>query len=259
MEMLILRLRGPLMAFGDVAVDELRPTDVLPTLSQITGLIANALGWTFQDTAKLQRLQDRLRIACRQDRSGSPLRDYQTARLNSGDLMWRSDGLTAGREGGASGDFTVQRNRHYRADSAVTVLAALDEPAEFPTLSDIRDALRRPARPLFIGRVSCPPSQPVCCEPNGGEIVRFDSLEDGIRSVPPRAPFSGSAPDGRTVLAEWPLTPAQAAAMRGEEKARVVERSDCRRWRANVHGGRRYACRAMIPLPGGKEAVPQCL
>ena len=65
--MLILRLQGPLMAFGDMAVDEIRPTDTLPGLSQMTGLIANALGWTFQDRERLQRLQDRLRIAARED------------------------------------------------------------------------------------------------------------------------------------------------------------------------------------------------
>ena len=47
MDALILRLRGPLMAFGDVAVDEIRPTDLLPGLSEMTGLIANALGGLF--------------------------------------------------------------------------------------------------------------------------------------------------------------------------------------------------------------------
>ncbi len=251
MEMLILRLRGPLMAFGDVAIDELRPTDVLPTLSQITGLIANALGWTYHDTEKIQRLQDRLSIACRQDRAGAPLRDYQTARLNSNDLMWRSDGLIAGREGGSSGDFTVQRYRHYRADASVTVLAALSEPEEYPTLRDIRAALCNPARPLFIGRVSCPPSQPVCREPDDREIVMFDSLEEGIRQVPPRC--ASVAQKSQTVLAEWPLTPEQAALAASKDRTRVIERFDCRRWTANVHGGRRYACRTMIPIPAGKE------
>ena len=253
MEMLILRLRGPLMAFGDVAIDELRPTDVLPTLSQITGMIANALGWTYHDTEKLQRLQDRLSIACRLDRTGSPLRDYQTAQLNSSDLMWRSDGLVAGREGGSSGDFTVQRYRHYRADASVTVLAALSEPEEYPTLRDIRAALRSPARPLFIGRVSCPPSQPVCREPDGREIVMFDSLEEGIRQIPPRGAPVSVAQKLQTTLAEWPLTPEQSVLTAAKDKARVIERFDCRRWTANVHGGRRYACRTMIPIPAGKE------
>ena len=263
MEMLILRLRGPLMAFGDVAVDELRPTDELPTLSQITGLIANALGWSYQDTEKLQRLQDRLRIACRQDRAGSPLRDYQTARLNSNDLLWRSDGLVAEREVGTSGDFTVQRYRHYRADSAVTVLVALDPPAEYPVLTDIRDALKRPARPLFIGRVSCPPAEPICSEPDGREIVQFDSLEDGLHRVVPRGvlPSVGERPENEvcTALAEWPLTPEQAAGMKGAEKTRVIERFDGRRWAANVHGCRRFAYRTKLRLEqiAGEEACAQ--
>ncbi len=255
MEMLILRLRGPLMAFGDVAIDELRPTDVLPTLSQITGMIANALGWTYQDTEKLQRLQDRLRIACRQDRAGSPLRDYQTAKLNSNDLLWRSDGTMTGRKGGSSGDFTVQRDRRYRADSAVTVLAALSEPGEYPTLTDIRDAFRHPARSLFIGRVSCPPSRPVCQEPDGQEIVRFDNLEEGIRTVPSCTDIFKALQEEHRALAEWPLTPEEAAAAKGEDKSHVIERFDCRRWTANVHGGRRYVYRAEIVLSDRKEAA----
>lgn len=253
MDMLILRLRGPLMAFGDVAIDELRPTDVLPTLSQITGLIANALGWTYQDTAQLQRLQDRLSIACRQDRSGSPICDYQTAKLNKKDLMWRSDGPPAVREGGSSGDFTVERRRYYRADSFVTVLAALRLPDEQPTLQDIRTALQHPARPLFIGRVSCPPAQPICREPDGNEIVQFASLEEGIQKVPARADLPGVHSNEQPVLAEWPLTPEQAEGITGEEKTHIVERFDSRRWTSNVHGVRRLVYRTEIPLPARKE------
>ena len=255
MDMLILRLRGPLMAFGDVAIDELRPTDVLPTLSQITGLIANALGWTYQDTAQLQRLQDRLSIASRQDRPGAPLRDYQTVHLNSNDMMWRSDGFPSLREGGSSGDFTVQRYRHYRTDSAVTVLVALREPNEQPTLQDLRTALQHPARPLFIGRVSCPPAQPICREPDGNEIVQFASLKEGIQKVPARADLPGCPSNEQLVLAEWPLTPEQAEGITGEDKTHIVERFDSRRWTSNVHGVRRLVYRTEILLSLRKEAA----
>ncbi|MGI6075861.1 MAG: type I-E CRISPR-associated protein Cas5/CasD [Pyramidobacter sp.] len=252
MDALILRLRGPLMAFGDVAVDEIRPTDVLPGLSAVTGLIANALGWTFQDVQKLQRLQDRLQIASREDRGGTPLRDYQTARLNSKDLLWRSDGACAERTGGAQGDFTVIRYRYFRADAAVTLLVALEPPEESPTLEEIRRALQRPARPLFIGRVSCPPSQPICQEPGGCEIIHADSLKKALLNVglcP--SPIQGQRKHGtqNSFVAEWPLTPTQAMSVSDDDRVHVIERCDGRNWIANTHGSRRYAWRDIMALP----------
>lgn len=265
MDALILRLRGPLMAFGDVAVDEIRPTDLLPGLSEMTGLIANALGWTFQDVEKLQRLQERLRLASREDRTGVPLRDYQTARMSSEDSLWRTDGIVAERGGGSKGEFTVQRYRHYRADAAVTVLIALDPADEAPALEEIRDALRHPARPLFIGRIGCPPSQPICFEPEGREIIHTDSLKDAIMHITPRAPLGAQTkrePASRNkVLVEWPLTPAEALSVHGDDSVHVIERCDCRNWVANTHGGRRYVWRdttaqhSAIPVDGGKEGA----
>lgn len=264
MDALILRLRGPMMAFGDVAVDEIRQTDILPGMSEITGLIANALGWIFQDVEKLQRLQDRLQLASREDREGILLRDYQTARLNSGDSLWRTDGVKAERSGGSKGDFTVQRYRFFRSDAAVTVLITLDPANESPTLEEIRDALRHPARPLFIGRIGCPPSQPICWEPNGQEIIQTDSLESAIKSILPHPAFVVKTKKEMAyqdnVIAEWPLTPAEITAVSGDDSVYVIERCDCRNWIANTHGRLRYVRRGTIKLPTvnyeKKERVP---
>ncbi|MDR2160609.1 MAG: CRISPR-associated protein Cas5, partial [Desulfovibrio sp.] len=98
MDILILRLRGPLMAFGDVAVDELCPTDVLPGLSFMTGLLGNALGWLYIHGDRLMALQDRLLLASRQEWPGTSLRDYQNAHTNKGDKLWRSKGMAVTRE-----------------------------------------------------------------------------------------------------------------------------------------------------------------
>ncbi len=253
MKMLILRLQGPLMAFGDMAVDEIRPTDTLPGLSQMTGLIANALGWTFQDRERLQRLQDRLRIAAREDCPGRSLRDYQTAQLNSDDKLWRSDGGVGLREGGFSGYFTAQRYRDYRADSAVTVLVSLTPADEFPALEDIAEALQRPARPLFVGRVSCPPALPVCWEKDGKVIIEAESFEAAFARVGPRATPSDSLnlrmAGNHAVTVEWPLSAEEAQSAGGDRSVHVMERCDRRRWVENIHGGRRLVWRQRMPLP----------
>lgn len=160
MEVLILRLEAPLMSFGDVAVDEIRPTARLPARSLLTGLLGNALGLEHTDVEQLDRLQDRLRFAARLDREGSLLRDFQTAELCQNDRAWTTRGRAAKRDGG---DKTYEgpalRDRRYRADAVVTVALALDPPDEPPSLATIAAALRRPERPLFIGRKGCPPSR----------------------------------------------------------------------------------------------------
>ncbi|MCB1994083.1 MAG: type I-E CRISPR-associated protein Cas5/CasD, partial [Geminicoccaceae bacterium] len=93
MRCLILRLEGPLMSFGDTAIDEIRPTRPLPGRSLLTGLIANALGFEHRDVHALQRLQERLRFAARLDQAGDALVDFQTAELSQSDPIWTTRGV----------------------------------------------------------------------------------------------------------------------------------------------------------------------
>jgi CRISPR system Cascade subunit CasD len=162
MRCLILRLEGPLMSFGDTAIDEIRPTRRLPGRSLLTGLIANALGWEHRDVDALTRLQERLRFAVRLDRPGEALVDFQTAELSQDDPIWTTRGVPAERAGGANSySGPALRYRHYRADSRVTVALTLDPPEEAPDLGTVSAALQRPERPLFIGRKGCPPARPI--------------------------------------------------------------------------------------------------
>ena len=57
---LLLRLEGPLMAFGGETIDNLGVIRDFPAQSMLTGLIANALGWRREDAAAHDRLQARL-------------------------------------------------------------------------------------------------------------------------------------------------------------------------------------------------------
>lgn len=150
MRCLILRLDGPLMAFGDVAVDEIRPTRRLPTLSMLTGLLGNALGYDHSDVHALQHLQDRLLVAARLDHAGRTIVDFQTAEIAKKDLMWTTRGVPAERAGGdQSYSGPVLRYRHYVADAVVTLALSMEPEGEAPTLGDLEAALRRPARPLL--------------------------------------------------------------------------------------------------------------
>jgi CRISPR system Cascade subunit CasD len=230
MDILILRLRGPLMAFGDVAVDELRPTDVLPGISLVTGLLGNALGWLYIHGERLQALQDRLRLASRLDREGSALRDYQNARITKDDKLWRSKGGSLSRDLGAAGESIVQRERYYRADAAVTAALTLEPSHADPSLDALEEALRRPARPLFLGRSNCPPSEPVLVR-----RVQASSLEEALR----REPLPRGERQSFSLLLDVPAE--DGAGVDG-----IRERYDLRDWRNGVHAGSRLVRR--IPM-----------
>ncbi len=156
-EFLLLRLEGPLQAWGDVALDPRRPTLPFPSRSGLAGLCANALGWRYRDAARTTALQDSLRYAVREDRRPTMVVDFQTADLDDPrkDPGWTAWGPEVRKAGG-----THILNKHYLADACFEVALTLDAPAPV-TLSALADALRRPARPLFLGRKSCPPAGPI--------------------------------------------------------------------------------------------------
>ena len=55
-----LRLAAPLMAFGGVKIDHVGLTREFPSVSALTGLLANALGWQRDEGERHQDLQNRL-------------------------------------------------------------------------------------------------------------------------------------------------------------------------------------------------------
>lgn len=214
MRCLILRLEGPLMSFGDTAIDEIRPTRPLPGRSLLTGLIANALGFEHRDVHALQRLQERLRFAARLDQAGDALVDFQTAELSQSDPIWTTRGVPAERAGGANSySGPALRYRHYRANSKVTVAMALDLPDEAPNLEAVQLALERPERPLFIGRKGCPPSRPIF-----DRVVEADSLVAALDQL---------GGEGRI----------ETEALETEPAGRRLQVADRRDWRMGFHAG----------------------
>lgn len=236
-EFLLLRLEAPLQAWGDVALDSRRPTLRFPTRSALAGLIASALGWRYRDGESTTRLQDSLRFAVRQDRAPTLLRDYQTVDLGHATEGWTRWGVE--KRGGAFSTGTHLLDKEYLADASF--LAALTVNAGSPVdLDEIERALTYPARPLFLGRKSCPPALPLL----EGRVLAA-SPYDALREAPLRERHD-SPPlqcwyeygDGPEELGEY----------------REIRVSDRRDFLADRFAGeRRVIMGSVVPVEGAEE------
>lgn len=155
---LFIRLDGPLQAWGDVAIDVRRPTHGFPTSSGLAGLLASALGWRYRDGEKTSRLQDSLRFAVREDRAPTRIDDFQSVDLGRERQAWTRWGVE--KRGGAFSSGTHLLDKEYLAGASFIVALTLRDGAP-ASLDALDEALRYPARPLFLGRKSCPPALPL--------------------------------------------------------------------------------------------------
>lgn len=227
---LFLCLEAPLLSFGGVAIDAVRPTEDFPAQSMLTGLIANALGWDRKDGGVHQELQDRIVFAARLDRI-DPLRlveDTQNVQMEKSDRGWTTRGLPEGRGGNSYGG-PHRRFRDYHADAAVSVVLRLrsgGSKAMRPSLDEVAEALDRPARPLFIGRKCCLPSAPI----HRGSLAAT-TARHALASIPADVRNSGLS-----MRAMWPEGEGPDSGVNVERIATVF---DLRDWRAGFHGGSR--------------------
>ncbi|MCU0623520.1 MAG: type I-E CRISPR-associated protein Cas5/CasD [Gemmatimonadaceae bacterium] len=168
---LLVRLEGPLQAWGDVTQDTVRPTRAFPSRSALAGLFASALGWTYRDGARTTAFQDALRYAVRADRTGSVMIDYQTAELTTTVRGWTHWGIEERDINNVTRMIAVRGRRPrpqatqilrkgYLADASFLAAVALDDTAPV-NLERLAAALVRPARPVFLGRRACLPTRPL--------------------------------------------------------------------------------------------------
>jgi len=229
---LVLRLEAPLMSFGGVAIDQVRPVRDFPAASMLTGMIGNALGWCWSDSTAHQSIQDRLIFATRIDREGTLLTDTQNALLARDDKGWTTRGVPEGRDGASYGA-PHRRQRDYHADSSVNIALRLEPAAELPALDSIADALDRPARPLFLGRKACLPSRPLLSsEPT--RWVLGDTAHQALCALP------GGRERHRA------LWPAGEGPETGVNVDRIVDMPDLRNWRTGLHSGSRRVIEGWI-------------
>jgi CRISPR system Cascade subunit CasD len=230
---LLMRLRAPLIAFGGETIDNYGVIRDFPALSMVTGLLANALGWDRGDDARHNRLQERLVMGARLDTLGSRLIDFQTAQLGANDKGWTTRGVPEERAGGA-GTYAGPhlRYRHYHADMNALVALRLHPADETPTLDELATALDRPARPLFIGRKSCLPTDRLLAG-----WVEADNILDALQKALPPYPDKARA--------QWPEGEGE---LPGQYQNHSQDVCDERNWTSGVHGGWRPVCEGVLPV-----------
>lgn len=193
MKALVFTLAAPMMAFGEIAVDERRGTAPRPTRSAVLGLLAAALGLERSDPRQ-QALANGYDMAVRIDRPGRLLADYHTVQVPPSSAINRAerqDGrrpATRAEELAVGGLGTKLTRRDYLTDAAFTVLIAARDAAPVP-LVELAAALERPHWRLSAGRRSCPlglPPAPRVVEADTvvAALSAYDGAED---EVPGRA------------------------------------------------------------------------
>ncbi|AKU15132.1 type I-E CRISPR-associated protein Cas5/CasD [Luteipulveratus mongoliensis] len=154
MSVLLLRLAGPLQAWGDSGSRfTRRETRPEPTKSGVLGLLAAAAGR--RRTDPVEDLAG-LRFGVRVDQRGTLVRDFQTAHRPTDEAMMPLS------------------TRYYLSDAVF--VAGVEGDHEL--LVSLDEAIRAPAFPLYLGRRSCPPIGRISLG------VKETRLYDGLRDAP---------------------------------------------------------------------------
>lgn len=214
MNTLLLRLAGPMQAWGTQSRFTIRDPGLEPSKSGVIGLLCAALGKprneAHVDNRGKPSLADlaALRMGVRVNREGSPHSDFHTAGGGENYGVVKSSG-TKGE--------TVVSYRHYLADADFLVGVESDDKE---LLRRLDEALAHPCWQLFLGRKSFVPALPV--RPPGGLQINtaleaalqyFDWPKDKrgkplprVRRVLEISPDDPDAYGARDVRHDWPLS-----------------------------------------------------
>ena len=141
MNVLLLRLAGPLQSWGVQSRFAVRDTGLEPSKSGVVGLLCAALGRGRR--APVDDL-DRLRMGVRVDQEGVMARDFHTAQ----NVLKAGGGLKD----------TEPSSRYYLADARFLAGLAGEDLA---LLTQLHAALHDPVWPLYLGRKAFVPGEPV--------------------------------------------------------------------------------------------------
>ena len=147
-EFLILKLQGPLQAWGKETFEGLRPSELFPGRSALLGLLGACLGVDRTDKAGLQALASSVAFSVRVDRQGQKMTDYHT--VKNARVYYQ----------GLKSHETIQTWREYWQDACYTV-AIWSQKEAVISLSDIERAIKQPVYTPFLGRRSCPITRPL--------------------------------------------------------------------------------------------------
>lgn len=164
----VLRLHGPMQAWGGPVIGDGRPTLSFPTRSGVLGLVAACMGIRRSETDRLLALADGTRVHVRVDATGTSLVDDQTIQDNPSASPTRQ---------------TIQSKRTYLCDAS---FVAVIIPGLHSSVEVIASAAKAPVFAPFLGRRTCVPSTPllIADEVTGPDpIALFDGVERGPQDL----------------------------------------------------------------------------
>lgn len=195
---LILRLDGPMQAWGTHTFEDYRPVSLFPTRSGLLGLLGACLGLDRRDAAGLNALSESVTFAVRADGEAPRPDGDRTVPKPAIKLPDFHTVLDARKVDGSVNKNPVVSRREYLFDAAFTV-AIGTRPGGGYSLERIAEALRRPRFTPVLGRRSCPIARPLL-EGNGPVDVA-DALA-ALAQVPPLGGpvyTEGTAQEGRVM------------------------------------------------------------
>lgn len=183
MRTLLIRLAGPMQAWGTQSRFSIRDTGLEPSKSGVIGLLCAALGKPRDESdpgpwPSLAQLAS-LRMGVRVDREGSMKADFHTA----GGTHRKGEVYGVYRASGGISPDAVPSTRYYLANA--DFLVGL-EAGDSGLLVSLDRALSEPKWQLYLGRKSFVPSVPIRLpdSPPFGPSVREQALEEALRSYP---------------------------------------------------------------------------
>jgi len=146
---LILKLHGPMQAWGRESFEGLRPSELFPGRSALLGLLGACLGIDRTDLIQQQALLSSVSFAVRVDKQGQKMTDYHTVKDAREDYR------------GLKSHDTIQTWREYWQDASYTVAIWATKEDVPITLSTIEAAINQPVYTPVLGRRSCPLARPL--------------------------------------------------------------------------------------------------
>lgn len=176
---LILRLDGPMQAWGTHTFEDFRPSNLFPTRSGLLGLLGACLGLERNNLVGQAQLAASVEFSVRVDQTlARPGLDQPVSKRNV-KLPDFHTVMDARKVDGKANKFPVVSRREYLFDAAFTV-AVGSKPGASVTLTQLADALRHPLYTPSLGRRSCPLARPLL----EGELEAEDALAALTKTTP---------------------------------------------------------------------------
>jgi len=177
---LILRLDGPIQAWGSHTFEDFRPSNLFPTRSGLLGLLGSCLGIDRGDHSGLEQLAQSVEFTVRADRAVKRLDVEQLISKAAVKLPDYHTIRNARKVDGSRNKNAVESRREYLFDAAFTVAIGGKQNA-LVTLTAIADALLRPYFTPVLGRRSCPITRPLL---DGTPVEASDAKAALVTALP---------------------------------------------------------------------------